>query len=509
MEHQGMVYLIGAGPGDIRLLTIGAKDAISYADVIVYDNLINEGIIRAYARTDCEIRYVGKSGASHTMEQDDINRLIAQKAAEGHVVARLKGGDPFIFGRGGEEALHLSSVGIPFEVICGVSSAYSVPAYAGIPVTHRGLSTSVAFITGHEDPTKPDSDIRWDRLATGVQTLVFLMGVKNLPSIVRNLVKNGLSPDTPSAVIQNGTYPSQKTVTAPLSQIYDRAVAEKIAPPSVFIVGDVVSLREKINWYETRPLFGKRIVVTRSREQASELAGRLIALGADVIEIPSIRIVETEDPEPVRKAIADMPSYDWIIFTSVNGVDHYFNHLYRSDLDARAFHGKKICAIGPATCDRLRAHGIRADLVPPKYVSGEIVSALRNLGEISGRSFLLPRADIAPPALAQELRAAGATRVDDVSVYRTAEEHYEDRPEVLGALKEMAFDIVTFTSSSTARNFAKALVAAGVKDFTGITCASIGPITTETASGLGFRVAVTSGVHTIEGLVDAILGLRG
>lgn len=496
----GKVYLVGSGPGDPGLLTLRAKRLLELCDVLVYDNLVDERIVRSFTSDRCEKIYVGKSGASHTMEQDEINDLLVSKCSGGRIVVRLKGGDPFIFGRGGEEALHCAEQGIPFEVVSGVSSAYAVPASAGIPVTNRGYSSSVAFITGHEEPGKAESDIRWDRIATGVQTLVFLMGVKNLPSIVEQLTRNGLDATTPAAVIENGCGPEQRTVTGTLDDIVGKVTVEKIRPPSIIVIGDVVSLRERLSWYENRPLFGKTIIVTRSREQSSELTARLEELGARVIEAPVIRILPPENTLQLREAAMNSGHYDWIIFTSVNGVSYFFEHLYAEGLDARSLARCSICAIGTATGDVLMRHGIVADLIPERFVSEEVVRALGERGEIQDKSFLLPRADIAPKEMAETLRAGGASRVDDVVAYRTVMEE--------SLLPEgVDFDLVTFTSSSTVRNF-DALYRRGKKiGQEPPHCVAIGPITARTARELGYSVERVAEEHTIGGLVDAILSL--
>ncbi|MBP7735927.1 MAG: uroporphyrinogen-III C-methyltransferase [Spirochaetes bacterium] len=505
MKRNGKVYLVGAGPWDIGLLTLRAKELLEQCDVLIYDNLVNERVVRSFASERCEKIYVGKSGASHTMEQDDINRLIVEKAGADNMVVRLKGGDPYIFGRGGEEALYCVEQGVDFEIVNGISSAYAVPNYAGIPVTNRGYSASVAFITGHEDPTKLESDIRWDKLATGVQTLVFLMGVKNLPLIIEKLTQNGLDSTTPAAVIENGCQPSQRSVSGTLENIALRVKEAGIKPPSIIIVGKVVSLREKINWFEKRPLFGKRIVVTRSREQASELTARLTELGAGVIELPVIKIVPVEEPNDFGHIFKKLGQYNWIIFTSVNGADHFFARLFAAGLDSRSLSSAKICAIGPATGERLHDFGIKADLVPQKFISTDIIRELADRGEISGKSFLLPRADIAPKELGQSLLDKGAKLVDDIPVYRTIEEDLSDMPAQIEQLRGLNFDLVTFTSSSTVQNFDRIMKKAGAAVTKAIKCAAIGPITADRARELGYSVEISAEVHTIDGLVDAIL----
>jgi uroporphyrinogen III methyltransferase/synthase len=504
MDRKGKVYLVGAGPGDYSMLTLRAKSLLERCNVLIYDNLVSERIVDTLAPADCHKIYVGKSGASHTMEQEEINRLIVEKAQENNLVVRLKGGDPYIFGRGGEEALFCAENGVEFEVVNGISSAYAVPAYAGIPVTNRGYSSSVAFITGHEDPAKLESDIMWDKIATGVQTLVFLMGVKNLPFIIEKLKQNGLDASTPAAVIENGCTPRQRTVSGTLADISEKVTRAGVRPPSIIIVGNVVSLREKINWFESRPLFGKRIVVTRSREQASELTARLLELGAGVLEVPAIKIIPPEHAESIKNAIRRSERYDWIIFTSVNGVSYYFKYLLESGFDSRKLANVKVCAIGSSTADALRGRGITPDMIPAKYTSRDISRELIQRDEVRGKSFLLPRADIAPKDMAEALVKEGAKLVDDIAVYRTVEEDASEMADQVHALKEGEFDLVTFTSSSTVRNFDRLAGAAGLVNKEKIICAAIGPITAEKARELGYSVVISAEEHTIEGLVEAI-----
>ncbi|HQL82845.1 MAG TPA: uroporphyrinogen-III synthase, partial [Spirochaetota bacterium] len=406
---------------------------------------------------------------------------------------------------GGEEALYCAENGVEFEVVNGISSAYAVPAYAGIPVTNRGYSSSVAFITGHEDPTKLESDISWEKLSTGVQTLVFLMGVKNLPFIAKKLMENGLDPSTPAAVIENGCQPSQRTVCGTLSDIADKVRDEGIRPPSISIIGKVVDLRDRLNWYESRPLFGKTIVVTRSRDQASWLTSRLTALGAAVIETPAIRIEPISDQTEINRCIGKISEYDWIIFTSVNGVDHFFAALSANGLDSRSLANAKICVIGPATGDRLIAHGIRPDLLPGRFISSAVIEELIKRNEVKGKSFLLPRADIAPRELRDLLLENNAELVDDISVYRTVQVNSDELQSAKDAIAGTKIDLVTFTSSSTARNFFNIAVKTGITSIKDFTCAAIGPITAKTAEELGFTVSISAVEHTIDGLVSAIL----
>ena len=500
MPARGFVSLIGAGPGDPGLLTLRGVEALARADVVVYDYLANPALL-AHARPDAERVYVGKKAGSHTLSQDEINALLVGHGAAGKFVARLKGGDPFVFGRGGEEAMALAGAGIPFEVVPGISSAVAAPAYAGIPVTHRGLASSFAVITGHEDPAKDESAIDWSRLATGVDTLVFVMGVGNLPKIVERLVAHGRPSDTPVALVRWGTMPGQHTVTGILADIVQKVQAAGLKPPAVTIVGPVAGLRADLRWFEDRPLFGQRVLVTRTRQQASVLSKRLQALGAEAIELPTIRIEPPASWAPLDAAVAGLSGYDWIVFTSVNGVEAFWQRLQRAGLDARALHGVRLAAIGPATASALEDCGLRADCVPREYVA-EAVAA--ELGNVAGRWVLLPRADIARPALAVLLRAAGAN-VEEVDAYRTVRP--ETEPEALHHLLSRV-SVATFSSSSTVRNLAEMATEAGLdlrEELSEATIACIGPITADTARELGLPVHVVARQYTIEGLVEALL----
>ncbi len=363
MAASGFVSLIGAGPGDPDLLTLRGAEALASADVVVYDYLANPALL-VHAPPGAERIYVGKKAGSHTLSQDEISALLVKFALAGQRVARLKGGDPFVFGRGGEEALALVEAGVSFEVVPGVTSAVAAPAYAGIPVTHRGLASSFAVITGHEDPTKEESAVDWPRLATGVDTLVFLMGVGNLPRIVEQLLAHGRPADTPVALVRWGTMPDQQTVSGTLVDITEKVKAAGLRPPAVTVVGPVAELREHLCWFEKRPLFGQRVLVTRTRQQASALSAQLRALGAEAIELPTIRIAPPEDWAPLDATIATLAVFDWIVFTSVNGVGHFWARLEAAGLDARALHGVRLAAIGPATAAELEARGLRADYVP-------------------------------------------------------------------------------------------------------------------------------------------------
>jgi uroporphyrinogen III methyltransferase/synthase len=494
------VSLVGAGPGDPGLLTLKGADCIRRADVIVYDRLANPRLLDL-ARDDAELIDAGKKAGKHTLSQDGINALLVEKARAGKTVCRLKGGDPFVFGRGGEEALALAEAGVPFEVVPGVTSAVAAAAYAGIPVTHRGLASSVAFVAGSEDPAKGESSVDWPTLARGPDTLVLLMAARNLSKIADALVDNGRDPATPVAVVKWGTHPTQATIETTLDGARRPEVAAQIEPPAVVVVGRVASLRQQLAWFERRPLFGKRIVVTRPRAQSASLAAQLEALGADVIELPTIEISPLADTARLDAALRRLGSYDWVIFTSVNGVKACFERLGALGRDARAFGGVKVAAVGEATARELGTRGLVADLVPDDFTSVRIVKALGR--RITGKRFLLPRADIAPDELPKALRARGA-RVRCVDAYATTHSDLDER--VLEALAAGRVDMVTFTSASTVRGFVEGI--SRTKHWTPaskVVYGSIGPETTRAAEAHGLRVAVEAATHTADGLVEAVV----
>ncbi|MBW2366544.1 MAG: uroporphyrinogen-III C-methyltransferase [Deltaproteobacteria bacterium] len=502
----GKVYLIGAGPGDPGLLTLKGKRFISEADVVIYDYLAAR-VLLDHAPSDAEMIYVGKKGGDHTLSQDGINRLIIEKAKAGNVVARLKGGDPFIFGRGGEEAEILVENQIPFEVVPGITSAIAAPAYAGIPLTHRDHTATLAFVTGHEDPTKEESNIDWAALAKGIGTLVFLMGVKNLPHIVGRLLDHGRSPQTPVALVRWGTTAQQVTVRGMLSDIVRRVEAARLKAPAVIVVGEVVGLRDRLRWFDTRPLTGKRIVVTRAREQASDLVTRLQDLGADCLEIPTIQVAPPRDPEPLNRAIDEIDQYNWLVFTSVNGVKYFFNRLFSQGRDVRALGHLQTAAIGPATADRLLGFGITCDILPDSYRAESVVDAFADV-LISGKRILLPRAREARSVLPDSLTRMGA-RVDEITAYRT-ELDSRNRDVLLDALENGQVDMVTFTSSSTVKNFKALLPEDRFRTLpASVRIVAIGPITADTAADLGFTVHRVAETYTIPGLCDAILADLG
>jgi uroporphyrinogen III methyltransferase/synthase len=509
MSEPGKVYLVGAGPGDPGLITVAGLQRLKEADVIVYDRLVAPALLEE-ASAGAELIFVGKvAGESH--DQGAINRLLIEKAREGKRVVRLKGGDPFVFGRGGEEAEALRAAGIAFEVIPGVTSAIAVPAYAGIPMTHRGLASTFAVITGHEaDPSPPaplpcvgeGGKVDWAKLATAVDTLVFLMGTKTLPEIVEKLIANDRAAETPVAVIRWGTTPQQRTVTGTLVDIVERVRDAGLTPPAITVVGEVVRLRETLSWFEERPLFGKRVLITRTRRQASVLARLLAAEGAIPIELPAIEIEPAADPDAVAAAIEGLRDgrYGWVVFTSANAVQLWFEHLRERGLDARAFAASKFAAIGPATAEALAERGIVADVVPGEYVAEAVVEALRDVLK-AGDRILVPRAESARPELVEGLRSLGC-EVDEVTLYRAALP--ETAPaEALSLLRDGAIDIVTFTSSSTVRNLA-AMLNGHIETLRGPLVACIGPITAKTAEELGLRVDLVALEYTVEGLVRAI-----
>lgn len=493
----GKVYLVGAGPGDPGLISLKGLECLTRADVIVYDRLLDDRLLEACP--EAERIYVGKAAGQHTRKQDEINQLLVAKAQEANVVVRLKGGDPFVLGRGGEEAEALARNDIPFEVVPGISSAVAVPAYAGIPVTHRELASSFAVITGHEAPGKSSSNIAWEKLATGVDTLVFLMGMHNLPEIVEQLLAHGRPAGTPVAVIKDGTTPTQKTIVGSLADIAVKVKKHGLRPPAVLVVGEVVRLREKLRWFDNRPLFGKRILVTRARHQASALSRLLSERGAQPVELPVIDIKSVPDTGELNRAISNLENYQWLVFTSVNGVEAFFQLLYNRKLDARALKNLKVVAIGPATAGILEKKGIIPDYLPDVYTSESLVAGLRNQ-DIAGHRFLLPRADIADKELAEGITQLGA-EVHEVAAYITV-------PAIDGIsrAKQMLLsgeiDIITFTSSSTVSNLVAALE--DIRQINSARVACIGPKTADTAAGAGLKVDIIASEQTIPGLVAAI-----
>ena len=499
--NRGCVYLVGAGPGDPGLITVRGRELLSLADVVVYDHLVSPRLL-AWARSDAEMIYVGKQAGAHTLAQEQINDLLVCRARDGATVVRLKGGDPFVFGRGGEEALDLAQAGIAFEVVPGVTAGIAAAAYAGIPVTHRKLASNFGLVTGHETPEKAGSDLDYQALANWQGTLVFYMGVANLAAICKGLMDHGLSGQTPAALVQWGTTARQRVLAGTVRELPKQAAEAGVKPPAVIIVGKVVSLRDKLKWFELRPLFGRRIVVTRARSQISRLTTALEHLGAEVIEMPTIRIEAPDDLGPLERAVAGLDAFDWVVFTAANGVDAFFAALARAHLDSRALGSVKICTIGPATAQRLSCFGLRSDLLPEKFVSTEIVSALASQENLPGMRILYPRADIAPPALVETLAAHGAV-VCDVTAYRTVPDG-SDGEEVTTLLAENEIDWITFTSSSTVKNFFD-VIKPKTACLGQVGLATIGPATSATLGQFGLAPTVEADPHTIEGLLDAIV----
>ena len=496
------VYLIGAGPGDAGLLTLKGRDALACADVVVYDALANDSLL-GHARPDAERIYVGKVAGNHALPQHEINALLVRKAKEGKVVARLKGGDPYIFGRGGEEAEELLAAGVPFEEVPGISSTIAAPAYAGIPLTHRNFASSVTIITGHENPDKPGSVHNWQALAQSASTLVFVMGMKNLPDIARNLLAAGMDPATPAALVYRGTTPRQRSLVSTLAALPQAAVDQGFSNPSVIVVGKVCSLHDQLGWFEQRPLFGRSVVVTRAREQASDLAQELVQLGADVIQCPTIEISPLPDYAELDAAIDRLSEYAWLIFTSVNGVRWFWKRLEAAGKDSRALGLCRVAAIGPATAEALEARGIRPDFIPERYVAEGVVEGLLARGKVDGVRMLLPRAAKAREVLPDELRKAGA-RVDVISAYETIPAAAR-KDEVLERMQAGTLDCVTFGSSSTVENFLSLIPAETLRAHPEVRLAAIGPVTAKTLEAHGLPCHIMPEEYTIPALVQALV----
>lgn len=489
--------MVGAGPGDLGLVTLRAQQLLERAEVVVYDYLCNPEML-AWAPEKAEIIYAGKKAGAHTLRQDEINALLVEKTRAGLEVVRLKGGDPFLFGRGGEEALALAEAKLAFEVVPGVTSAIAAPAYAGIPVTQRGLTSHVTFFTGHEDPEKTESSLDFAALAKLGGTQVMLMGVERIDAIVTQMRERGVRGDLPVALVRWGTTGRQQVLSGTLANIAQRVVEADFAPPAVAVFGEVVSLGKKLDWQAKRPLSGKRIVVTRTRKQAGALSSRLRDLGAEVIELPTIRIEPLADLRAFAELVQDSHGYDWIVFTSPNGVTAFFEMFYKLYDDARDLGGARIAAIGPATAQRVREFHLKVDLQPDEYIAEGVVRAFKKEGDIENLRILLARAEEARDLLTKELTAMGAI-VDVAIAYRTVAET-EDRTDARTRLTDQGADMITFTSSSTVENF----LALGLPWPPGLEVASIGPITSKTARERGLKIAVEARQHDVPGLVDAI-----
>lgn len=494
---EGKVYLVGAGPGDPKLITVRGAELLARADVIINDRLANPRLLKL-APADAEIVYVGKASRDHTVPQDQIIQAIIDFARQGKTVVRLKGGDPFVFGRGGEEAAALSEAGIEFEIVPGISSSIAAPAYAGIPVTHRSLSASLGIVTGHEAPGKPESDIKWDCIA-GLDTIVFLMGVEHLPDIVQALIDSGKPADTPVALVQWGTHPVQRTVVGELRNIVPRVQESGLTAPAVTIVGNVVRMRDKIAWFEKKPLFGKRIIVTRAESSGPELSLQLEELGAQVDEFPVIQFVAPRDFSGLDSAISDLDSFDWILFTSANGVDWFVQRVFDTGRDIRALAGAKLGAIGPKTAAALERMKLRVDYVPSEYIAEAVLGEFPE--DPAGKRILIPRALEAREELPEGLRLRGA-EVTVVAAYETVSDESSAEP-LRRRIAEEPVDIVTFTSASTVHNFFSLMGDTELPE--GVTAACIGPITAEAARAHGLRNITTASEYTIEGLVSSLI----
>src|SRR5438067_9064229 len=494
---NGQVYLVGAGPGDLGLVTLRAKECTEGADVIVYDHLANPEML-GLARDNAEIIYAGKKAGEESLIQQKINALLVEKAREGKQVVRLKGGDPFVFGRGAEEAEAIVDVGIEFEIVPGITSAIAGPAYAGIPVTHRSENSHVTFFTGHEDPAKTESAIDYAALAKLGGTQVMLMGVERLEAITREMLKQGVREDLPVALVRWATTGRQETLTGTLRNIAQRALDRGFEAPVVAVFGEVVALRESLNWYENRPLSGKRIVVTRTRKQAGALSNKLRTLGADVLELATIRIEPPTDLRAFAQLVHDAHIYDWVVFTSANGVEAFFEIFFKLFDDAREIGGTRIAAIGPVTAQRVKEFHFHVDLQPDEFIAEAVAKEFRKQSSIENARILVVRAEKARDVLPKELSAAGAI-VDEAFAYRTVPETRD----TTGARRQLAkegADLITFTSSSTVENF----LALGLPWPKGMQIASIGPITSKTARDHGLEIDIEARRHDIDGLVDAI-----
>jgi uroporphyrinogen III methyltransferase/synthase len=503
----GKVYLVGAGPGDPKLITIRGLEALRKSDAVVYDRLASPRLL-AEAKPGADKIYVGKLPDRHTMPQDEINRLLVELAAQGKTVTRLKGGDPSVFGRVGEEAEALAAAGIPFEIVPGVTSAIAVPAYAGIPVTHRDYSSSFTVVTGHEKPEKLDSTVDWEKLAR-TDTIIFLMGVSRIELIARRLVEHGRAADTPVALVRWGTLPEQATLTGTLADIADRVRAADFQPPAVIVVGRVVRLRERLAWFERKPLFGRRILVTRTRAQASELAERIDELGGEPVLFPVMEMRPPQDPavlEQLDRVLGRLDTYDWIVFTSANGVDHFFQRLRERRIDIRTMHRSRIAAVGPKTRELLEERGLTAEALPAgDYRAEGLLEALRPILQ-PGARILLAKGDLARSVLPDTLRAWGMD-VEEIVTYENVPAK-ADASEIVDLLEQGMIHYIPFTSSSAVRRLFDAIAACGKEPLAVLArarIASIGPLTTGTARELGLTVHVTAGESTIASLLDAIV----
>jgi uroporphyrinogen III methyltransferase/synthase len=506
-KRTGKIYLIGAGPGHPKLITLRAIECIQDSDVIIYDHLANQKFLQ-YTRKGCKIIYAGKTGVHHTLHQEEINQILIEKAREGYTVARLKGGDPLLFGRGGEEAEEVLHQGIDFEIVPGIPAAIGAAAYAGIPLTHRNLSSTVAFITGHEGAGKTGPPVDWAKLSTGAGTLVIYMGIGNLKDNVQKLMDHGLSPDTPVALVRWATTPDQATLCGDLSNIHEKARSVNFKAPAVMIVGQCVTLREKLKWAERLPLFGKRIVLTRERTQAGRFSENLERFGAEIFYLPTISIVPPESFDMADRAIDEIDTFEWMILTSANGVTGFLDRLMARGHDARDLKGIKICSVGTATARSLHERGIRTDLIPTEFRAEGIINTLAKTGKVEGSRILIPRAEKAREILPDHLRQAGADVVV-APVYRNLPPQIDpkDLEEILVKRKT---HLIVFTSPSNVNNFMSAVEQEGLKEkLSGITIACIGPVTSKAVRKAGLEVTLEPEESTLESLSESILRFYG
>ncbi len=500
---KGKVYLVGAGPGDPGLLTVRGREFLGQADVVAYDHLVNPALLDLAPHANKV--YAGKEHKPNKpagREQERINRLLVSLAQKGKKVVRLKGGDPFVFGRGGEEATFLRQHGIDFEIVPGVTAGYAVPAYAGIPITDRRLASLVTFVTGHEDPEKNKPAVRWEEIAKTGGTIVSFMGLQNLAAMTKALMRGGLSPKMPVSIIEKGTLPGQRVIEGYLKNIAQKAAQEKLGSPSLVVIGEVNRLRKNLDWFGKKSLKGKTVLITRAQTQASQLKEALEKEGAKVLEFPAIRIAPPKSWAPLDKALKGMCQFDWLVFTSTNGVEYFFNRLDALKKDARIFSSLKIAAIGQATAKALQVRGLQADLVPQRFTSEELLRELQSKKQIAGRKFLLARTDIAPGFLRKGLEKSGA-EVTEVTVYRTLREKQKPVKEMQNG-KQEKIDFLTFTSASTVKNFFEALPKQNRFKING-KMISIGPITSKELKSFGFKPFSQAKEHTIPGLVNAVI----
>jgi len=507
MKKLGTVYLVGAGPGDVGLLTLRGAELLRSADVIVYDALVNPAILKLAAAT-AEVIPGGRRAKDAGDNRQSVIELLVAKAQEGKTVVRLKGGDPYVFGRGGEEAEALHDAGIPFEVVSGVSAFAAVPNYAGVPLTHRDHCSQLTILTGHDDPDSPDSGVNWAAEAKNPGTKIVMMGTERIGQIAATLLKHGMPSTTPVAMVSWGTTGRQQSIAGTLANIGSEAAKANLPAPSVTVIGDVVKLRKKLNWFERRPLFGQRIVVTRARAQAAELSGKLSELGADVLEIPCIKVGQPSTYQPLTDALLELNSYEWLVFTSANGVKTFFDLFFRAHQDMRDIGGARIAAVGPATAAKLRELHLQVDLMPEEAVGKKIATAFAKYQNMENVKVCLLRAEAANPDLPKALEELGAI-VDDIPVYATVADT-EDVAKAGDDLRTRGADWITFTSGSTVEHFhARFNLPALLKNFPEIKLASIGPETTKGLESIGVKPAIEAKEHTVEGLVAAIRKVAG